>query len=71
MTVAPSKKDKTQDFGQDEIETELNAFALKVHKAVEDARSKMSEERREEVDDAVEAIFAKANAAAGSSRRAG
>jgi len=69
MTVASQRTDKTQDFGRDELETELNAFALNVHTAIEDARSRMSDERREEADRKAEAIFEKANSASKRSQR--
>lgn len=69
MTSGVQGKDKTQDFGRDEMETQLDAFAIKVHTAIEDARSKMSPERRAEADKKAEAIFEKASVSAKSARR--
>ena len=50
MTVASQGTDRTQDFGQDELDAALNALAPKVYDAIEDARSKMTEEEREKAD---------------------
>jgi hypothetical protein len=63
MTVA-SERNKTQDFGRDELETEVNAFARKIHKAIEGARSKMTDKEREEADRNAEVIFENASSAA-------
>lgn len=69
MTVASDKTDRTKNFGRDELETELNTFALNVHNAIQDARSKMTDERREEADREAQAIFERASSAAARSRR--
>jgi hypothetical protein len=69
MTVAIEGTDRTQDFGRDELETELNTFALNVHNAIQDARSKMSDERRAEADTKAAAIFERANSGAKRSQR--
>lgn len=51
-----------------ELEAGLNAFAKKVHSAIEEARSKMSDEEQREADRKAKAIFDRASAAAKSSQ---
>ena len=63
MTVASQGTDRTQDFGQDELDAALNALALKVYDAIEDARSKMTEEEREKADRNADIILERTNIA--------
>ena len=69
MTVASHASDRTKDFGRDEHEIEINDFILKVSKAIEDARSKMSDEEREEADRKAKTILENATSDASGSRR--
>ena len=69
MTVAGNKSDKTKDFGQGENETEIKDFILKMSNAIEEARSKMSDEEREEADRKAAAILENATSGASGSRR--
>jgi len=55
---------------QEELQRqELNAFAKKVHSAIEESRSKMSAEEAAEADAKAKAIFDRASAAAKQTRR--
>jgi hypothetical protein len=69
MTVAGQKIDRTQDFGQDEMEAALNALVFKTQNAIEGARSQMTDAEREEADRKALAILKTANSAAGSSQK--
>lgn len=67
--MATAYKPRTREEVSDrELEHGLDVFANKVHSAIEDARSKMSEEEAEEADRKAKAIFDRASGAAKSSR---
>lgn len=69
MASASERENRKQDFGRDELDSELNAFVRKVHTAIDGARSKMSEERRQEADRRADAILEKSSASSKSSRQ--
>jgi septal ring factor EnvC (AmiA/AmiB activator) len=67
MTVSSHTSDKTKDFGRDEAE--ISAFIHKVGAAIDEARSKMSDQEREEADRQASAILERASDAATGPRR--
>ena len=68
MTVSSQRSGKNQDTGRD---TEIDAFLRRVGSVIEDARSKMSDEEREEADRKAKAILeaSSSSASASASRR--
>lgn len=67
--VADQKNLRQEDLENLEFEREVDAFARKVHNAIEDARGKMSDEDRERADRNAEAILKNASDAASRQRK--
>jgi len=67
--TAGQKTDKTQDFGRDEHDIEIDRFIRKVGNAIDVARSKMSDKDREEADRKADVILKNASDAASARRR--
>jgi hypothetical protein len=66
MTVTSQRTSNNQDLGRD---PEIDAFIRKVGSVIEDARSKMSDEDREEADRKAKAILEGSSTVAASASR--
>lgn len=63
-----SKPNTNQEFERQELDSEVNDFIAKVHGAIQNARTKMSDEEVEKADKEAAAILKAASDAAKSSR---
>jgi hypothetical protein len=67
-TVASQRTGKNQDAGRDELETQISDLARKTYAAIEAARSKMSEEERDEADRKARIILERSSAVSSDQR---